>query len=104
MGKSGANPLLSRNCDVSVFFDTSQNARLISQFDEDRPMRFHFLVRKYSLAVLTPFFLLLIFFSNSALAHHPFGIGESTDLSARKALLSGIGHPLLGPDHSLFIL
>ena len=49
-------------------------------------------------------FLLLTFFSNSALAHHPFGMGESTDLSAWQALLSGIGHPLLGPDHLLFML
>ena len=56
-------------------------------------MRFHFFVRKYSLAVLTPLFLLLTFLSNSALAHHPFGMGESTDLSAWQALLSGIGHP-----------
>ena len=67
-------------------------------------MRFHFLVRKHSLAVLTPLFLLLAFLSNSALAHHPFGMGVSTDLSAWQALLSGIGHPLLGPDHLLFLL
>jgi len=45
MGKSGANPLLSRNCDVLRFIDTSQNARLLSQFDEDRPLNFHYLVR-----------------------------------------------------------
>ena len=37
-------------------------------------------------------------------AHHPFGMGDSTDLSALKGLLSGIGHPLLGPDHLLFLL
>ena len=67
-------------------------------------MRFHFLVRKFSLAVLTPLFLLLTFLSNTALAHHPFGMGESTDLSGWQALLSGIGHPLLGPDHLLFML
>tara|TARA_B100000700_G_scaffold237372_1_gene263527 strand:+ start:195 stop:686 length:492 start_codon:yes stop_codon:yes gene_type:complete len=36
--------------------------------------------------------------------HHPFGMGESTDLSAWQALLSGIGHPSLGPDHLLFML
>ena len=67
-------------------------------------MRFHFLVRKYSLAVLTPLFLLITFLSNTALAHHPFGMGESNDLSGWQALLSGIGHPLLGPDHLLFML
>ena len=43
MGKSGENPLLSRSCEVSTFIDISQNARLISQFDEDRPMTFPFL-------------------------------------------------------------
>ena len=67
-------------------------------------MRFHFLVRKFSLDVLTPLFLLLTFLSNTALAHHPFGMGESTDISGWQALLSGIGHPLLGPDHLLFML
>ena len=39
-----------------------------------------------------------------ALAHHPFGMGDSTDLSSLQGLLSGIGHPLLGPDHLLFLL
>ena len=37
-------------------------------------------------------------------AHHPFGMGDSTDLSALQGLLSGIGHPMLGPDHLLFLL
>ena len=37
-------------------------------------------------------------------AHHPFGMGDSTNLSALQGLLSGIGHPLLGPDHLLFLL
>ena len=31
-------------------------------------------------------------------------MGDSTDLSAWQGLLSGIGHPLLGPDHLLFLL
>ena len=37
-------------------------------------------------------------------AHHPFGMGDSTDLSALQGFLSGNGHPLLGPDHLLFLL
>ena len=37
-------------------------------------------------------------------AHHPFGMGDSTNLTALQGLLSGIGHPLLGPDHLLFLL
>ena len=50
------------------------------------------------------FFLLFCGFINPALAHHPFGMGASSDLSVWQALISGIGHPLLGPDHLFFIL
>tara|TARA_Y100001968_G_C19168130_1_gene624257 strand:- start:187 stop:819 length:633 start_codon:yes stop_codon:yes gene_type:complete len=51
------------------------------------------------------FFLLLFFvFIKPSLAHHPFGMGDSSALSSWQALLSGIGHPLLGPDHLLFML
>ena len=39
-----------------------------------------------------------------ALAHHPFGMGEGAELNGWQGLLSGIGHPLLGPDHLLFLL
>lgn len=39
-----------------------------------------------------------------ALAHHPFGMEDNTNLTALQGLLSGIGHPLLGPDHLLFLL
>tara|TARA_Y100001968_G_C19424804_1_gene753729 strand:+ start:967 stop:1599 length:633 start_codon:yes stop_codon:yes gene_type:complete len=49
-------------------------------------------------------FFLLTFLANSALAHHPFGMGDSSELSVWQALLSGVGHPLLGPDHLLFML
>ena len=31
-------------------------------------------------------------------------MGDSTGLTAWQGLLSGIGHPLLGPDHLLFLL
>ena len=33
-----------------------------------------------------------------------FGMGDSTALTPLQGLLSGIGHPLLGPDHLLFLL
>jgi len=39
-----------------------------------------------------------------AQAHHPFGLAEGTQLNGWQGLLSGIGHPLLGPDHLLFLL
>ena len=67
-------------------------------------MTFPFLERKFFLAGLVPLFFLLTFLADPALAHHPFGMGDSSELSAWKALLSGIGHPLLGPDHLLFML
>ena len=37
-------------------------------------------------------------------AHHPFGMGDSSALTPLLGLLSGIGHPLLGPDHLFFLL
>ena len=37
-------------------------------------------------------------------AHHPFGMGDSSALTPLQGLMSGIGHPLLGPDHLLFLL
>ena len=37
------------------------------------------------------------------LAHHPFGMGDQA-LTPLQGLLSGMGHPLLGPDHLLFLL
>ena len=58
-------------------------------------MIFTFLVRKYRLAIFVPLFFILTFLANPALAHHPFGMGDSSELSAWQALLSGIGHPLL---------
>ncbi len=65
-------------------------------------MTFLSLMRKHFLLFTTLF--LITFFANPVLAHHPFGMGESSDLSAWQALASGIGHPLLGPDHLLFML
>jgi TRAP-type mannitol/chloroaromatic compound transport system permease large subunit len=40
----------------------------------------------------------------AALAHHPFAMAEGLELSPWMGLVSGIGHPLLGPDHLLFLL
>ncbi len=103
-GKSGEIPLLSRSCEASTIIDVSQNARLISLFDEDRPMTSLVLKPKHFLKALVSLFCLLTFLAYPALAHHPFGMGDNSELSAWQSLLSGIGHPLLGPDHLLFIL
>ncbi len=67
-------------------------------------MTFSFLVRKYFLVILVPLLFSFNFLANPASAHHPFGMGDSSDLSAWQSLISGIGHPLLGPDHLLFML
>ncbi len=48
--------------------------------------------------------ILLLVFTNPVLAHHPFGIGDSLQLTTLQGLVSGIGHPLLGPDHLIFML
>jgi urease accessory protein len=40
----------------------------------------------------------------AALAHHPFGMAEGTAMSPWMGFVSGIGHPLLGPDHLLFLV
>ena len=50
------------------------------------------------------FLLLFLGFTKQALAHHPFGMGDSSQLSTMQGLISGIGHPVFGPDHFLFIL
>ncbi len=67
-------------------------------------MRFPFWVHKHFVAVLASLFFLFTFLIDPAFAHHPFGMGEGTQLSTLQALLSGIGHPLLGPDHLLFMI
>jgi urease accessory protein len=46
----------------------------------------------------------LLLLGSPAFAHHPFGMGDSSQLTGWTGLVSGIGHPLLGPDHLLFLL
>ena len=48
--------------------------------------------------------LAVLLLASPAFAHHPFGMGDSSALTPLQGLLSGIGHPLLGPDHLLFLL
>ena len=48
--------------------------------------------------------LALLLIASPAFAHHPFGMGDSGALTVWQGLLSGLGHPLLGPDHLLFLL
>jgi urease accessory protein len=48
--------------------------------------------------------LLSLLAATPALAHHPFGMPEGSGISVWQGVISGIGHPLLGPDHLLFLL
>ena len=63
-----------------------------------------FLEQKRFLAVLLLLFFSLTCLADQSLAHHPFEMGDTSLLSTRQAVISGIGHPLLGPDHLLFML
>ena len=67
-------------------------------------MTFPYFGRKQFLAAFLPLLFLLTSLVGPVFAHHPFGMGDSAGLSAWQALLSGFGHPLLGPDHLLFML
>lgn len=44
----------------------------------------------------------LLLLQAPALAHHPFG--GSTPTNAVQGFLSGLGHPVIGPDHLAFII
>ena len=67
-------------------------------------MRVTFLNYKNSLVIVVTLFFFSLFLPDTAFAHHPFKMGVSADLSFWQALISGIGHPLLGPDHLIFML
>ena len=67
-------------------------------------MRFTFLMSKTFASSVIMLLLIFSVFNHSALAHHPFEMGDSSQLSTLQGLASGIGHPLIGPDHLLFIL
>ena len=56
------------------------------------------------LQIAGPSLLAVLLLASPAFAHHPFGMGDSNALTAWQGLLSGLGHPLLGPDHLLFLL
>ena len=61
------------------------------------------LTTKRTAFVGTSLVLLTMAVAGPAQAHHPFAMGDSSELNAFQGLLSGIGHPLLGPDHFLFM-
>ena len=53
---------------------------------------------------LVPAVLLLLIAGSPAWAHHPFEGVAADKLSAFQGLISGLGHPLLGTDHLLFLI
>lgn len=56
------------------------------------------------LRVLPAAALLMLAGAHPALAHHPFEGIEAAQLTPLQGLISGIGHPLLGVDHLLFLV
>ena len=48
--------------------------------------------------------LLLLAGASPAFAHHPFEGVEASQLAPVQGLISGLGHPVLGPDHLLFLV
>ncbi len=62
------------------------------------------LIRRTFAASIIFLLLLSLVLQEPAIAHHPFEMGDSSQLSIMQSLVSGIGHPLLGPDHLIFIL
>ena len=53
---------------------------------------------------LVPAALLLLIAGSPAWAHHPFEGVAADQLSSFQGLISGLGHPLLGTDHLLFLI
>ena len=93
---------MTQCCEASGPAGVSQNARqdhhrrgstLTIFLASPRPLRQASVCAVASLLIASP-----------AFAHHPFGMGDSGALTAWQGLLSGLGHPLLGPDHLLFLL
>ena len=64
-------------------------------------LRLNGTMRGFAFIGLGIYFLTTI---SPAFAHHPFAMAEGGEMNAIQGLLSGIAHPLLGPDHLLFLL
>ena len=58
--------------------------------------------RQVWLAIATLTLITVLALASPALAHHPFG--GATPQSGWTGLLSGLGHPVMGPDHLVFLL
>ena len=97
-----------RHCPAAVMHlflvGASQNARQVSTRRGSILTSLRPLLAVQKAGLLSAPLLLAASIAVPAYAHHPFGMGDSTGLTAWQGLLSGIGHPLLGPDHLLFLL
>ena len=58
-------------------------------------------IRGFGFVGLGLYFLCSI---SPAFAHHPFAMAEGGEMNGIQGLLSGMAHPLFGPDHFLFLL
>ena len=51
------------------------------------------------LQIAVPSLLAVLLLTSPALAHHPFGMGDSAALTPLQGLFSGIGHPPVSYTH-----
>ncbi len=58
--------------------------------------------RQVWLAIATLTLITVLTLASPAFAHHP--LGGTTPQTALSGLLSGLGHPVIGPDHLAFVL
>lgn len=89
---------------VEKFVSRSQNARRFFSTDEDRLLTSKRITRVFRGLGVFAAVALLLMTAGPAVAHHPFAMPEGAEMNAVQGLLSGIGHPLLGPDHLFFLL
>lgn len=61
-------------------------------------------IQSYNMTYLLAVPLLLLLMVLPAAAHHPLGMPEGTPVGPLTGFISGLGHPLLGIDHSLFLV
>jgi|688.fasta_scaffold22906_14 urease accessory protein len=103
-GKSGVIPALSRSCEEWPPGHSSQNARRFSSPSARTALMFQASARGRALALtVSAGFLCLAALGQAAHAHHVVDI-TGLEPTVANGLLSGLAHPVIGPDHLLFLL
>lgn len=61
-------------------------------------------LRRFNVLLIPCLIGVLILLGAPAWAHHPLAMSEELTMSPVSGLISGIGHPLLGTDHAMFLI